>query len=108
MSSKLLATIIDKEENFSLRLYVFVAIEIHKVQIFEEVSAEVVLVPRLIVPAKAQFFFGIIAPTLLMFSLVSGEGVTAYNRQRVMRQFGYNQGCRHSVRRVVHIECLSG
>lgn len=38
--------------------------------------------PRLSIPPKAQFFLGIIAPTLLLFKLESGEGLTIYTPQR--------------------------
>lgn len=62
------------------------------VQIFEEVSLEVDLVPRSPFPVKAQFFLGVIAPSLLPFMLESKKRVTVYNPQRVIHQFGYNQG----------------
>lgn len=52
-SSKLLTTIIDKEENFSFRVYAFDPTRIHMVQIFNEVIPEVYFVPRLLVSAKA-------------------------------------------------------
>lgn len=52
----------DKEKIFSFRSYAFVPTGIHHVQIFEEVTLEVILVPRPSISAKAQFFLGIIAP----------------------------------------------
>lgn len=43
---KSFSPIIDKEENFSSKPYVVVPTRIHRIQIFEEVSSEVALVPR--------------------------------------------------------------
>lgn len=53
-NGKSLATVIDNEENFNFSMYVFVPTVIHKVQIFEKGSSEVVLVPRVSVLAMAQ------------------------------------------------------
>lgn len=58
---------------------------------FSRMRLEVTLVSRSLVPTKAQFFLGVIAPTLLPFILESKDGVTVYNPQRVMRQFDYEQ-----------------
>lgn len=51
-----------------------------------------VLVPRSSIPVKDQFFLGVIAPTLLLYMIESTEGLTVYNPQRVLRQFGCDQG----------------
>lgn len=52
-SGKSLPKVIDNEESFNFRPYTFFPTGIHRVQIFEEVSLKVVLVPRLSVPVKA-------------------------------------------------------
>lgn len=67
--------VIDKEENFNFRLYNFVPLGIYTVQIFEEFSVEVVLTHWSLVSLKAQFFLGVIAPTLNPLKLDSGEWV---------------------------------
>lgn len=48
-SSKSLANIIDKDENFNFRPSVFTPPGIHKIQIFEEVSSEIAFMPRALV-----------------------------------------------------------
>lgn len=57
---------------------------------FEEVSLKVVLVPLSSDLGKVQFFFDVVATMLLPFMLESRKGVTVYNPQQVMRQFGYD------------------
>lgn len=70
----------------------YVPTGIHRVQLSKNANLEVSLVPQSLVPTKAQFFLNVVAPTLLPFMLESKKGVTVYNPQRVMHQFGYDQG----------------
>lgn len=70
-----LAAVIDADENFNFKPYVYVSNGIHLAQLFKETSSEVMLVPRSLAPAKAQLFIGVIAPMLLPFILKSEKGV---------------------------------
>lgn len=53
-ADKLLATVIDTEENFNFKLYIHVPTRIHRIQLFEETSSKVMLVSRPL--ALAKFF----------------------------------------------------
>lgn len=66
-----LAAVIDTEENFNIRAYMYVPTGIHLVQLFEEMSLVVMLVPRSLV----HFFFGVVGPMLLPFIFESEKGV---------------------------------
>lgn len=47
--------------------------------------------PGLLALTKGQFFLSVIVLMLLPFIIESEKGVTIYNPQRVMCQFGYDQ-----------------
>lgn len=54
---------------------------IHKVQLFEEDSVDISLVPYETVLVKAQPLLDVAAPSLLPFELESGEGTLIYNHR---------------------------
>lgn len=82
----------DSEGNFDFRLYVHVPIGIHRTQLFEKTDLETSLVPQSSTSVKAQFLLGVIGLTSLPFMLQSKKVGNVYNPQRVMHQFGYDQG----------------
>lgn len=82
-AEKSLATVIDMEESFNFRLYVYVPTGNHRVQLFKDAGSEMALVPHSLVLAKDQFFLGAVALTLLQFMLESKKGVMVCNPQRV-------------------------
>lgn len=76
-----LAKVTDKEENFIFRLYVFTPPKIHKIQMLEEVSSKIVLVPWVSISPKAKLMLRVMALSLLPFKLESGEGTMICNLQ---------------------------
>lgn len=82
-SGKSLATDVDIKR-ISILSFTHLFLQDLHVQIFKEVNRRW--------STKAQFFLGIIGSPLLPFNLASAQGVTIYNPQQVMRQFGYDKG----------------
>lgn len=54
--------VMDKEEKYNFLSYVFMTPGIHKVQLFQEASTEA-LAPQVVVPVKAKFVQGVVAPS---------------------------------------------
>lgn len=86
LSGKSLVKLIEKEENFNFRQYTFVPTRIQRVQIILELSSKIFLVSKYsrFSRSKAQFFFGVVAPTLLSVRLEYRKGTTTFNPQPVM------------------------
>lgn len=49
-----MAKVMDKEENFNFKPYVFTPPGIHKVQMFEEVNSKIALAPEMSISVKAR------------------------------------------------------
>lgn len=70
-----MAAFIDKEENFNFKPKTFFLTRIHRVQIFKELSLDVVLAPRSLVLATAHFFLGVLwPPTYFRSNWSPGKG----------------------------------
>lgn len=50
------------------------------------------MVPRIDIPHVVLFLLAIIAPGLLTLKLDTKESVASYSLQRILRQFGFDQG----------------
>lgn len=100
------AKVIDKEKNFNFRLYTYVPLGIYRVQIFEELNSEVILVPRSTVSMKAKFFLGVVAPTPVPFKLESGEGTTIYINSRWCDNLAMTKGAVTLTRELAMLNAL--
>lgn len=86
---KSFAKVIDKEQALNFHSYSYTPQGIIKAPLFEEQGGEISLVPQEAISVSGQTFLIIVIPTLLPNKLETGESVTFYNYQQVLRQFGY-------------------
>lgn len=101
-TNKSLVQIIGKSYNF--RLYTYTPRGVHKIQLYDEHSSEVSLMPQEAVPVKAQTLLGTIAPTLLPTKLELGKSVAIYKPQRVVGKSAWTRALSWS-HGVGYLEC---
>lgn len=82
---------IDSEKQFTFRPYAFTPRGIAEPKLYATLGSDAVEISFGEVPMKFLTWLAIISPTLLPFITESKTGTVSYNRQRVMRQLGYDQ-----------------